>query len=122
MTPEERVVAVTRRLVELRRQTDSSWLIVFAPQTPTIDRGYRQTHPDDRAIARYVDAIAGLDDEGLVAIDMRDDFLSLWQNERRLPRGFHNGLPGVGHLNVDGNRLIAAKIAQALRDRFGEQL
>jgi lysophospholipase L1-like esterase len=30
-------------------------------------------------------------------------------------------LPGAGHLNADGNRLIAAKIAEALRNRFGDE-
>ena len=121
MTRGQRMVAVTRRLVELRRQIDTFWLIVFVPQGPTIDRGSGTMHLDDYSLEDYVHAITALNDKGLVAIDMRDDFLSLWQNERRLPRGFHNGLPGAGHLNADGNRLIAAKIAEALRNRFGDE-
>ena len=121
MTRGQRMVAVTRRLVELRRQIDTFWLIVFVPQGPTIDRGSATMHLDDYSLEDYVHAITALNDKGLVAIDMRDDFLSLWQNERRLPRGFHNGLPGAGHLNADGNRLIAAKIAEALRNRFGDE-
>lgn len=121
MDREERFAAVTRRLVELRSQTDAYWLIVFVPQSPTIDRGYSAMHPLDYDVDDYVKAITGLDDESLVAIDLWEEFWLLWHVERRLPRGFHNGFPGAGHLNADGNRLIAAEIAKALRDRFGER-
>jgi hypothetical protein len=121
MSYEQSIAAVTRRLVELRRQTDAYWLVVFVPHGPTIDRGFASVYYDDYLLEDYVHEITALNDKGLVAIDMRDDFLSLWENERRLPRGFHNGLPGAGHLNADGNRLIAAKIAEALRNRFGDE-
>ena len=37
-------------------------------------------------------------------IDLRPEYARLWQEQRLMPRGFHNGQPYSGHLNQEGQR------------------
>ncbi|TVP95471.1 MAG: hypothetical protein EA381_18775 [Planctomycetaceae bacterium] len=89
-------------------------LLVYAPATPRIHNGWLPNHPDDE---RFDSIQARLAARGIDVLDLRPDFRALWDQWRLPTRGFHNGTPGLGHLNRAGNSLIARRIVGALRDR-----
>lgn len=89
-------------------------LLVYAPATPRIHNGWLPDHPDD---ARFESIFRRLAAGGIEVLDLRPDFRQLWDRYRIPARGFHNGTPGLGHLNPAGNGLIARRIVAALRDR-----
>lgn len=57
------------------------------------------------------------EESGVGFIDMTLRFNALYEQTGRFPRGFFNSPPGSGHLNADGQRMIA----EALLEHFREQ-
>jgi lysophospholipase L1-like esterase len=51
-------------------------------------------------------------------LDPLSAFQALWLQDHKLPRGFTNTVPGVGHLNADGHALVG----QLLADKIEEML
>lgn len=103
---------VAEQLAELSKSFREPLLLVYAPATPRIHNGWQATHPDDERFETLCGAMAA---RGIEVLDLRPDFLDLWDRERKLPRGFPNGTPGLGHLNRDGNRIVASRIVAWLR-------
>lgn len=103
---------VAEQLAELSKNFREPLLLVYAPGTPRIHHGWQATHPDDERFETLRGAMAA---RGIEVLDLRPDFLDLWDRERKLPRGFPNGTPGLGHLNRDGNRIVASRIVAWLR-------
>lgn len=89
--------------------------ILYAPAVPTLARPLRTTHRDDALFAVLNDA---LQERAIEVVDVRDDFIALWHSQRRLPRGFHNGQPGDGHLNADGNRVVAEQVVSLIQEHL----
>lgn len=54
--------------------------------------------------------------QGILFINMEKEFIDNYYNNKTLPHGFINTVPGVGHLNYDGNQLIARR----LKNEIGE--
>jgi hypothetical protein len=107
--------AVVAAVVELKHRYKERLAILYAPPTPTLGQPIAIEHPDDLLFDLiHLKLVAA----GIEVIDMRESFVGLWFSQRRLPRGFHNGVPGYGHLNADGNRLIAQAIASLARERL----
>lgn len=112
---EPRLDMVTSQVAEVATSFGESLILVYAPATPRIHNGWQGSHPDDERFETLRDAISA---RGIEVLDLRPDFLELWNGERKLPRGFPNGTPGLGHLNRDGNRIVASRIAAALSSRL----
>ncbi len=107
--------AVAAAIKTLAARFEQRLVIVYAPATPTLARPIATTHPDDAMFELTRDELRS---GGVEVVDLRADFIELWQTQRRLPRGFHNGQPGSGHLNADGNRLIAQAIVAIAQQRL----
>lgn len=56
------------------------------------------------------------EDNGIIFVDMTDDFLSLYENEHTLAHGFSNTAVGVGHLNSYGHAAIAARLKMVITE------
>lgn len=106
---------VAAAVSELERQFPQRLVLVYAPGTPTLSRPMLSEHPDDALFELISERLLA---NGVETVDLRPAFLHLWQTRRRLPRGFHNGFPGSGHLNADGNRLIAEAIVSLAQPRL----
>lgn len=50
-------------------------------------------------------------EKNIVFIDMTEAFETLYRKHNKLAHGFYNTAVGVGHLNEDGHRVIAEKLA-----------
>jgi hypothetical protein len=53
--------------------------------------------------------------DGVTLIDMRSTFLSYFEQTGQCASGFSNTLPGEGHMNSLGHRLVAQALVSALR-------
>jgi len=106
---------IVAAISELATRFPKRLMIVYAPGTPTLARPLATSHPDD---ALFDQVHHKLQTAGIEVVDLRSEFIELWQTQRRLPRGFHNGLPGSGHLNADGNRIIAQAIVSIVQPRL----
>lgn len=96
-------------------QLDGRLAILYAPAVPTLARPLATAHRDDAMFALLRDALR---DQAIEVVDVRDDFIALWHSQRRLPRGFHNGQPGYGHLNAEGNRVVAKHVVSLIQEHL----
>lgn len=53
---------------------------------------------------------------GVPCINMAEPFDDFYEHTGRFPRGFANTVPGEGHLNADGHRLVAEAVADWLAE------
>ena len=56
----------------------------------------------------------------IIFIDMSDDFLKMYEEEKVLPNGFCNTAVGFGHLNKYGHRAIAERLAEVIESDSSE--
>ena len=56
----------------------------------------------------------------IIFIDMSDDFLKMYEEEKVLPNGFCNTAVGFGHLNKYGHRAIAERLAEVIESDNSE--
>lgn len=106
---------VANLVLEIAKYYEGRIAILYAPATPRFSGGLAVDHPDDAAF----DAIRqSLESKGIAVGDCRQDFIDLWRIKGQVARGFHNGVPSYGHLNADGNRVVAEKIVALLQERL----
>lgn len=86
---------------------DSHMVFLVIPSVPLLQNDYIKwdNEVDDNIVAK-IRNLSGLD-----VIYPKDGFLSLYAFDQKLPRGFFNGLPNAGHLNVDGNYAVGVALA-----------
>jgi hypothetical protein len=53
-------------------------------------------------------------EHGITFIDMADDFIAAYDREKIVPYGFSNTLPGEGHLNKYGHKIIAERLSRTI--------
>lgn len=96
------------RLMRLVREvTDAHGvtpIIYYHPTLQLQEDGSVTTDTFQPALDIYKAACA---QERIAFLDMTDAFLEAYETEHILPHGFINTRPGTGHLNADGNRIIA---------------
>ncbi len=88
---------------------------VYLPTVPIIDSN-EVIVTDDSDTIEFMNFIRSeIESNGMDFIDMTDSFVKLYEEEKKLPRGFNNTMIGTGHLNRDGHRVIAEKILEYLK-------
>jgi hypothetical protein len=97
----------------IRRASEKPIVILYAPPAPQIIDG-KVIVEDDGAADFEVMRVAA-EAAGLIVIDTREQ-LRQSARQGRWPRGFHNGLIGQGHLNANGNTVVALELIDAVLD------
>jgi hypothetical protein len=54
------------------------------------------------------------DEHGITFVDMTNDFIAAYDKERIVPYGFANTIPGRGHLNKYGHKMIAERLYRTI--------
>lgn len=52
---------------------------------------------------------------GIIFVNMYEDFKELYERDHKLAHGFANTAVGVGHLNEEGHKVIASKLAEVIK-------
>jgi hypothetical protein len=97
----------------IRRASQKPIVILYAPPAPQIIDG--KVIVEDDAAADFEAMRVAAEAAGLIVIDTREQ-LRQSARQGRWPRGFHNGFIGQGHLNADGNTVVALKLIDAVLD------
>ena len=61
------------------------------------------------------------EDNGIVFVDMTEDFQESYQSRSILPHGFTNTAVGAGHLNEAGHEMVADRLAITIREQEAEK-
>jgi len=96
----------------LRTRTSKPLVLVFVPEVPVLQKGKVCCANAQSQWSRRLRDLAARFDIGY--IDMTEPLIADYQETGRLSRGFHNGVPGQGHLNARGHALLARAIATYL--------
>ncbi len=66
---------------------------------------------------KYVDIFKKTCDKNdITFVNMEDDFIKAYEQERKIPYGFSNTAIGEGHMNSYGHRLLAQRIYETIED------
>lgn len=88
-------------------------VIIYHP-TVSVDEDGSVAVPD---ADDYRDCFARMcADEGIIFVDMTDDFVSLYEEQHILAHGFVNTRAGVGHLNRYGHEAAAKVLADTIME------
>lgn len=87
-------------------------IICYQPATELNNSGSMICVTDQDSLSLFSRAC---EDNGIVFIDMTDDFQKTFRNQRIMPHGFINTAVGAGHLNETGHKLIADRLAATIR-------
>ncbi len=97
-----------RLLQDAYRET--SLVILVIPSLPMITRDGSMVWSEEKD-----DLLLGaMAEEGISYVYPREAFISLYEDERKFPRGFFNTPSNYGHLNADGNRALGIALANYL--------
>jgi hypothetical protein len=109
---QEYMQALDQFLHKASADSASAKLIIFYHPTTKIDEeGNLISTTDSEALAAFQQAC---DDNGIIFVDMTEDFERLYNEEHILAHGFINTAVGEGHLNKYGHRVIAERLAQVI--------
>jgi lysophospholipase L1-like esterase len=87
-------------------------ILVVLPSAPVLSGG--QVVLDDHEYDLLLAQVKQFGDWQVV--DPLPAFQNLWLQEHKLPRGFTNSAPGVGHLNADGHVLVGDLLAEKIEE------
>ena len=94
----------------MRAVTDVPITFVYCPPVPLLRNGRAGLDDPESALTQvFAELCAGA---GIGFVDMTPVFARLYEKETALARGFSNSVPGRGHLNRTGHRLVAEAIAE----------
>lgn len=88
-------------------ENDCRLIIVYHPRLILKADGSAFTATEERYLTIFKQAC---EDNGIIFVDMTDDFLDEYSNNYVLPHGFSNTAVGGGHLNEHGHRMIADRL------------
>ena len=91
-------------------------IIVYDPTVYAADDGSAYTDTDPQALAAFRSAC---DSAGIRFIDLTESYLALYQQAHKLPYGFANTSPGMGHMNRWGHSLFARAVYETIRGEEG---
>ncbi len=102
-------------LERLAARTDVPVGFVYCPAIPYLDRGRPVfDDPHRRLIGEFAEACRR---HRIPFLNLHQEFSRLYRASGRFPRGFANNNPYRGHLNPEGTRLVAEKVAAFLARR-----
>lgn len=87
-------------------------IICYQPATELDDQGNMICVTDSDSLSLFSRAC---EENGIVFIDMTDDFQKAFQERSVMPHGFMNTAVGAGHLNEAGHKMIADRVATTIR-------
>lgn len=98
------------------RSRDVTLLLVYDPVVYTYETGAGYTETDPADLAAMETACHG---NGILFVDLTDSYLAGYNGQHKLPYGFANTSPGMGHMNRWGHGLFAQAVYDAIREREG---
>lgn len=96
----------------LRQQTAKPIVFVYCPHIPVITGGEVSFKDHESDIVSVF--AQECQRNGIVFIDMTQDFCNYYRETGAFPRGFPNSRPSEGHFNGGGHRMIAKAIYRAV--------
>ena len=98
------------------REHGAQLILVYDP-TVYADRegrGYTQTESED--LERFSRCCG---DSGIAFVDLTESFLNGYEQQHKLPYGFLNTSPGMGHMNSWGHELFARAVFETINELEG---
>lgn len=95
---------------------NSKLIIMYHPAVKLNDDG--TLNIENEGVEKFKEACQ---ENGIVFVDMTDDFESLYYKQHKLPYGFINTGVGVGHLNKYGHEVIANRLAKTIEELEGQK-
>lgn len=83
-------------------------VLVYLPAVNYQDAGAVSSDPRNAALESALEQTAA--QEGIPLLNMRSDFLAYFRSQGSYLKGFHNTVPGQGHLNETGHELVAQRL------------
>ena len=104
------------RAAESCREHGVQLILVYDPTVyaDSQGRGYTQTEAED--LERFT---ACCEASGIAFVDLTESFLQGYEQQHKLPYGFLNTRPGMGHLNSWGHELFAGAVFQTINELEG---
>jgi lysophospholipase L1-like esterase len=87
-------------------------IILVLPDSPTILDG--QIALEDKDYSLLLDQVKQFKD--WQTVEPLPDFQALWLQDHKLPSGFNNTMPGLGHLNADGHAIVGQLLADKIEE------
>lgn len=114
---EESKVDVTEFLKKAAADAGNSKLIIiYHPMVELNNDGTLEVEKEGIDVFREA-----CDENGILFVDMSDDFETMYLNEHQLPYGFVNTAVGTGHLNKYGHEVIAQRLAETIQNSEGQE-
>ena len=108
---EQKEDAVRAAAKMMRQEYDGEIIFLYHPSVAIDANGTVSCVYDD-----FFDTFQKICDENRISVvDMGASFLENYQQEKTLPYGFLNTVPGSGHLNTTGHRLIAEALIEKIQ-------
>ena len=85
--------------------------MVYTEETGAV---YTETDPADRAAME-----AACRENGSRFVDLTESYLAGFGQQHKLPYGFANTTPGMGHMNSWGHRLFAQAVYDTVKEMEG---
>lgn len=83
-------------------------VLVYLPAMNYQDAGVVSSDPRNAALENALEQAA--ERESIPLLNMRPDFFAYYRAQGTYLKGFHNTVPGQGHLNQTGHRLVAKRL------------
>jgi len=110
---EASLIAVwTDMFLLLKQATGKEVVFVYAPPVPLFSKGavdFENSEQED--VELFQSMCLG---NGVGFVDLTKPFEDFYQTTGRFPRGFFNSPPGQGHLNADGQKIVAQVLDEYL--------
>lgn len=86
-------------------------IIFYIPPTEIAPDGSMTCLSDPEMLASFAGAC---EENGIVFLDMTEDFNALYEQQHKTPYGYANTRVGKGHMNKYGQQAVAQRLAQVL--------
>jgi lysophospholipase L1-like esterase len=100
----------------LAEQTTQPLIFIYAPRLPYIEEGQVSHLDPGAAYARRFATVCR--QAGIGFIDMTPYFTAWHEASGLFPRGFANSIPGRGHFNRHGHRLVAEAVCDYVEEHL----
>ncbi len=101
---------------KMKRQTKLPVIMLYCPRIPRLKNGSFDFSDPLEEVVRQLSIICR--SEGISFIDMTGAFIEYHEKTGLLHRGFSNSMPGKGHFNPAGHRLVAEALFEYFKTEF----